>query len=166
MKPNFFICVALWLIPCIITTSTGCNSSNTTSPQSQGSAQEEFFGKTLSVHSSPTSVAEVALLAIQKNDLETLASLVAADRVKKDLASITKGKSQFSKWTESGPETSAKAIAISIQSLVAPVSLGAETIHGDQATVVVSGAGADRLRERSFYLCREQGWWKLVPSHR
>lgn len=105
-------------------------------------------------------------MAIQKNDLETLASLVAADRVNKDLAAITQGKSQFSKWTEKGPETSAKAIAISFQKMIQPVSLGAETIHGDQSTVVVLSGGADRLLERSFYLCREHGWWKLVPSHR
>ncbi len=102
MKFTTSISIPLWLMTCVISTSTGCSSSNATSPQIQGSDRLEIYGKKLSVHSSPTRVAEVALLAIQKNDLETLASLVAEDRVKQDLTSITNGKSQFSKWTDQG----------------------------------------------------------------
>jgi hypothetical protein len=128
MKLTSSINILAWITLCAITQLSGCSSSDANSPNQQLTDRIEFYGKSLNSHSSPTNVAEVALLAIQKNDLETLANLIAADRVKKDLTSITQGKSQFSKWTASGPETSAKAIAISIQNMVQPVALGAETI--------------------------------------
>ena len=81
-----------------IANSLGCNSTTTASQHPMATDRREVYGQTLNNLSSPTRIAEIALLAIRKNDMETLAKLIASESVKANVSYITHGGSQFKKW--------------------------------------------------------------------
>jgi hypothetical protein len=131
-----------------------------------GGAQSAENGSPAAV-GTPRDVARLALDAIAANDMPALSRLVAAERVRRDLEAITRGRGDFQNLVDNAVATAATAIRTAIESLDSqPREIGGESITGDRATVTNKGLRGGKPQTRTLYFVRENGAWKLVPSHR
>ncbi len=148
-------------------TSTGCYESREASTRVEFCSAISLYGMELTSESSPLEVAEVALVAIENEDLDSLVRLVATKRVIADVQKIINGNQAFRRSADDAPRTTAEVVAERIN-LLTPESrtVGKETIDGDEATVVVVGICDGEIRQQTLYFTRENELWKLVPSQR
>jgi hypothetical protein len=162
--PTFGLAIMLLVLHCC-----GCSRDvSDTAGHSSGvrGLVIEVLGKKVTAATSPTDVAQLGLSAIEADDVESLTRLVAAEHVKADVGSITQGRAAFDKIKKNAPRLSAQAIATGFVGMNPPFVARLESIQGTRATVVVSSSQGNQTHERNMYLVREDGLWRLVPSHR
>ncbi len=169
LRRRIFHCVLATVLVCF----AGC-SARVESTSGEGNLSQIANGANGTGHdngltesSTPTEVAKVALQAINSNDMAALLELVALKKVQQDVLAITQGRSNFQKMVDKAGVTAAQAINFEINNLDAqPREIGAETITGELATVIIEGMRAGKPQNRTLWFVREQGRWKLVPSRR
>ena len=119
------------------------------------------------VSASPREVTEMALKAINEDQVQGLQQLLATKKIQQDVQAITRGKSKFGGMVGNSVPLAAAAIASEMNWLEPKGrAVEEESITGEKATVTVKGLRMGKPLTRQFFLVREDGAWKLVPSHR
>ncbi|MCC7335001.1 MAG: hypothetical protein IT422_07890 [Pirellulaceae bacterium] len=119
------------------------------------------------VSAEPREVAEMALKAIDADQLQGLQPLLATKKIQQDMQAITRGKSEFGGMADKAVSLAASAIASEMNWLEPKGRVvEGESITGEKATVTVKGLRLGKPLTRQFFLVREDNAWKLVPSHR
>ena len=153
-------------------TITGCQKREASGVAGSTSADSESGKASSSEYSvpasaSPREVAELALKAIEAGELQGLQNLLATKKIKADIQAITRGKNAFSSVVDKAVPLAASAITREIEWLEPEGrTIDQEEITGETAKVVVKGTRMGKPLTRQFFLIREDGIWKLVPSHR
>jgi hypothetical protein len=121
----------------------------------------------LARNGSPTEVAERVLQLAENQDQEGIFQLTARKQISADLQAITGGRPEFQKFTGSAEKKVAALIASSLNGFD-PDSLrvSSEVVDGDRAIVKIQGTRQEQPIDQNLYMVREDGTWKLVPSHR
>jgi hypothetical protein len=121
----------------------------------------------MSPTSTPSEIARIALDLVAAKDSSTFAGLIAAERVAQDMQSITQGKSDFESLRREALNLATRSIFRNLGELdEGSRQVSAESIDGARATCTITGTRKGTPGTRQLFLVREQGMWKLVPSHR
>jgi hypothetical protein len=165
MKSSY---LGLVLIAAVVGPVTfGCSGKEEATTPVEFCSTLNLYGLELTQESPPSDVAEVALAAVENDDLDTLVKLVAAKKVSADVQRITQGNQAFRISVDQAPQMTAQVIAEKIHQLTPDSrTIGEETIRGNQASVVVMGIQAGQVGQVILHFTRENDLWKLVPSHR
>ncbi len=141
--------------------SAGKAEQPATSPDTTGPASG------ITAASTPTEVAEAVLAAMKGDSMKAIEQLVARKKVEADVQAITGGRSQFAGMANNAVRLAAVSVASELNSLDSDSRrVSAESITGDRATCTISGTKNGQPAEATLNLVREDGTWKLVPSHR
>lgn len=140
----------------------GC-ASRTPAPSTAQAAPPLPAGVTTS--STPTEVANVALSLVAAGDQDSFAGLIAAERVASDMQAITRGKENFEELRQEGVGIATRSIYRSVEELTSP-RVSRESIDDERATCTIEGTRNGNPAHRELFMVREDGYWKLVPSHR
>lgn len=81
------------------------------------------------------------------------------------MQAITRGKSDFEEVRRDAVSLASKTIYRTIDALESPRIVN-ETIDGDKSKCMLEGTLNGNVVQREMFFVREDGVWKLVPSHR
>ena len=120
----------------------------------------------ITADSPPEEVARLLLAALEADDDETLAKLVATKRTSRDLAEITQGRKEFEKIRG---RSSALAIAgwkLQFAALKpGTAEVQSHSVSGKEATVTIVGKGRDdQPKTLTATLTLEDGRWQVMPG--
>ncbi|HMO13537.1 MAG TPA: hypothetical protein PKD64_14965 [Pirellulaceae bacterium] len=160
----------LFLIVLIAISISGCipprppaSSSNAKDSAANEQATENGAGH----DGSPSEIAELILQLVADQNYQELQRFVARQQISADLQEITGGRGDFQKFTSHADKKVAALVANSLSRFdIGSLRVDSELVNGNRATISLQGTQQGQLSRQELYMVREDGTWKLVPSHR
>ncbi len=159
----------LMVVALAFATAGGCATQASSSGQGQSEdvSSQSMISSGLTPESTPTDVARVVLESVVGDGSGSINHLMAEKKIAVDIQAITGGRKNFEGFSNDAASKAAALIASSLRSLEAGShEIESESVNGEKATVIISGRKFGQANQQILYLVREDGFWKLVPSHR